>query len=122
MELRGYTTKEKIAARHFLQDRLNGDQICILCFCLKYNVPVAVYGYGLGKSTLVARLRKAGFRKVYAPEDCSSASGPLNVPLIPGAVALHIEKRKSPGEDALGDSFTDQALFAVIEDASEHIR
>ncbi|MBQ9283859.1 MAG: hypothetical protein IJ773_03940 [Lachnospiraceae bacterium] len=113
---------EKIAARHFLQDRLTADQVWILCCCLKYNVPVAVYGYGLGKSTLVARLRKADFQKVYAPEDCSAACSAMSVPDVLGAVALHVDKEKSPGDDALGDSFTDQALYAVIEDASEHIR
>ena len=100
-------------ARQFLRKRLYEKQIRILAFCLVHDIPVGLYGDGLGKSTLVARLKKACYTKVYAPEDCSQACGPLTVPNIPGAVALCVRK-KSPGKDIPEDFFTNADLCAVI--------
>lgn len=108
-------------ARQFLRKRLYEKQIRILAFCLVHDIPVGLYGDGLGKSTLVARLKKACYTKVYAPEDCSQACGPLTVPNIPGAVALCVRK-KSPGKDIPEDSFSDEDLWTVIGDALEHKR
>ena len=107
-------------ARQFLLKRLNNKQILFLAYCLVHDMPVSFYGSGLGKSTLVARLKKACYTKVYAPEDCSPACGPCTVPDIPGAVALCVRK-KSSGKDVPEDSFTDEDLWAVIGDASGHI-
>ena len=110
------------AAYRFLRDRLTDEQTAVLCFCLQYKMPVAVYGEGLGKSTLVRRLRQAGLAEVYAPEDCARPCSAMSVPEIPGAVALHVAKENSPGEDALGESFTDADLIVTIAVASERIR
>ena len=113
--------KGKLNALKYLQKRLNEKQIDVLAYCLTHEVPVAFYGSGLGKSTLANQLKAAGYRGIYALEDCSMACNHLTVPDIDGAVALCVEK-KSSGSDVPEDSFTSADLRAVIEAVSKRTR
>lgn len=71
-------------ARQFLRKRLYEKQIRILAFCLVHDIPVGLYGDGLGKSTLVARLKKACYTKVYAPGRLQSGLRAADGPEHPG--------------------------------------
>ena len=111
----------ELNALRYLLKRFDERQVQVLAYCLTHELPVGLYGSGLGKSTLAARLKDAGYRGIYAPEDCSLNCDSLTVTDANGAVALCV-KKKSSGSDVPEDSFTDKDLRAVIEDVSEHIR
>lgn len=79
--------------QNHLDSILSKEQQHILAYCLKNDIKVCLYGTGLGKSLTAHIFRDAGYRNVFAPEDCTDViNGALSVPNETGAVALCIKK------------------------------